>query len=539
MAVTTTFPTTVDTFPIRGQVSTSHVGDYTQEQLAIRALEQYLIEDAATMTGDLTLVGKLKIGSFASPFDVTATRQYGVEVHTSGNNYSSTAIRARGRVVTTDTAYAAQGAVLQAANSDGINAGALNGALIEAIGKSTATAATIAEMRGCLVNTEWSAFDTVTNLKTLYVRTHTRDTSVKGYVSTSSYMVYIENEAVGGNGQVMDAGIYFKGTRLSAGNKAFTYAIDMDGITDQLGTADIRLSDGSVINDTNNAWDIGGKITCGSFASPLDVTATRQHGVEIHYSGNNYNCTAIRARGRVVTTDTTAYAQGALLQAANSDGIDAGLVQGALIEGIGKSATTAAAITTMRGCLVNTEWDAKDTITNLRVLHVRTHTRDAATEGYVSGTSYMIYIENEAVGGNGQVMDAGIFFEASRLSAGNKAYTYAIDMSGIVGELGTADIRMSDGSVLGNTSGNSGFGAVSSPTGKVHIDQASTTAAIPALKLDQGDVSEGFIDLVAASAGSTTNPLTTWTTGGAINGFFRVEINGVSKWVPYYTAPTS
>ena len=190
----------------------------------------------------LTLTGKLDVGSQASPIDVTNTRQYGFEIHYSGNNYNVTGIRSRAQLVTTDTSASAQGAVLQAANNDGINAGVLNGALIEAIGKSGSTAATISTMRGALVGAEWGAFDTVTALRTLHVRTHSLNNAGVGSFGTG-YGIYIENEAVGGNGQALDAGIYFKGTNLSAGNKAFTYGIDFRGGT--YATAEIIFKDGT------------------------------------------------------------------------------------------------------------------------------------------------------------------------------------------------------------------------------------------------------------------------------------------------------
>ncbi len=80
---------------------------------------------------------------------------------------------------------------------------------------------------------------------------------------------------------------------------------------------------------------------------------------------------------------------------------------------------------------------------------------------------------------------------------------------------------------------------VALPTGQLHIDQSSTTAAIPVLKLDQGDISEGFVDFVAASAGDISNPITTRTAGNSIQGFVKMEVNGAKYWMPYYDAPTS
>ena len=84
--------------------------------------------------------------------------------------------------------------------------------------------------------------------------------------------------------------------------------------------------------------------------------------------------------------------------------------------------------------------------------------------------------------------------------------------------------------------GNVGIGTT--PLAKLHIDQASTTAAIPVLSLDQADESDGFINFIGTSAASAVGPISTWTGGAAIEGYVRVEINGVQKWMPYCADPT-
>lgn len=73
---------------------------------------------------------------------------------------------------------------------------------------------------------------------------------------------------------------------------------------------------------------------------------------------------------------------------------------------------------------------------------------------------------------------------------------------------------------------------------KLHI-KVGTTDAVECLKLEQLDVSEGFANFVSTSDANTTNPITTWTTGAAIAGFVRIEINGTDQWIPFYSAPTS
>jgi hypothetical protein len=208
-----------------------------------------------------------------------------------------------------------------------------------------------------------------------------------------------------------------------------------------------RDNDEITVGSAATAVTISRKLTSGSFGSPLDVTNTRQYGYEIHYSGNNYNVTGIRSRAQLVTTDTTATALGGLFQGANNDNIDAGVVMGLMAEAIGKSTSNASTISTMRGALVGTEWGALDTVTNLKTLHIRGHSLNAAGAGSF-GTGYGLYIENEAVGGNGQAYDAGIYFKGTNLSGGNSAYTYGIDFSGAT--YGTAELILSNGETISN-----------------------------------------------------------------------------------------
>ena len=240
------------------------------------------------------------------------------------------------------------------------------------------------------------------------------------------------------------------------------------GTTNQIAVTDDIT--GGVILSITDPLAVPGKVTAGSFSSPTDVTATRQYGFELHYSGNDYDVTGIRSRAQLVTTDTSATAQGALLQAANNDGIDAGVLNGALIEAIGKSDTNASTISMMRGCLVNTEWGAYDTVTALHTLHVRLHSLNNAGAGSF-GTGYGIYLENEAVGGNGQALDAGIYFKGTNLSAGNKAFGYGIDFSGAT--YGTADIKLSSS---GNIDMNTGI--LGSSSGDLTIKPSSTYKVI-------------------------------------------------------------
>lgn len=89
--------------------------------------------------------------------------------------------------------------------------------------------------------------------------------------------------------------------------------------------------------------------------------------------------------------------------------------------------------------------------------------------------------------------------------------------------------------VLG--AGHFGIGLVN-PLAKLHIDQASTTAAIPVLSLDQADISDGFINFIGATAASAAGPISTWTVANLV-GYVRCEINGAQQWLGFYDAPTA
>jgi hypothetical protein len=63
--------------------------------------------------------------------------------------------------------------------------------------------------------------------------------------------------------------------------------------------------------------------------------------------------------------------------------------------------------------------------------------------------------------------------------------------------------------------------------------------AVPTLTLVQNDDSEEILQIKATSAASVVNPLTSWTTGNSIQGFIKIDINGTTRYLPFYDAPTS
>jgi len=86
--------------------------------------------------------------------------------------------------------------------------------------------------------------------------------------------------------------------------------------------------------------------------------------------------------------------------------------------------------------------------------------------------------------------------------------------------------------ILGDA--NVGIGIVT-PTGQLHIDQSSASGAKPVLRLNQTDIDDTFVDFVGTSAADGTRSISSDTTeDGAKFGAYRVEINGVTKWVRVY-----
>ena len=76
---------------------------------------------------------------------------------------------------------------------------------------------------------------------------------------------------------------------------------------------------------------------------------------------------------------------------------------------------------------------------------------------------------------------------------------------------------------------------IATPTAKTHIDQSSTSWAIPVLRLDQGDIDDTFIDFIWTSAADWTRSISSDTTEDSAKFWaIRVEINWVTKWIRIY-----
>lgn len=85
-----------------------------------------------------------------------------------------------------------------------------------------------------------------------------------------------------------------------------------------------------------------------------------------------------------------------------------------------------------------------------------------------------------------------------------------------------------------DTNGYGGFGTIN-PIAQWHVDQASAAGAIPVLLLDQADVDHTFIDFVGAYAVDGSRSISMDTTeDSAKYCAFKIEINGITKWIRVY-----
>lgn len=73
------------------------------------------------------------------------------------------------------------------------------------------------------------------------------------------------------------------------------------------------------------------------------------------------------------------------------------------------------------------------------------------------------------------------------------------------------------------------------PVAQLDVTQDGSTSAIPVLALDQTDIDDSFINYIGTSASDGSRSISSDTTEDSAKfGAFRVEINGVTKWVRVY-----
>jgi hypothetical protein len=136
------------------------------------------------------------------------------------------------------------------------------------------------------------------------------------------------------------------------------------------------------------------------------------------------------------------------------------------------------------------------------------------TDGIVAGLAFMNDAISDAEKRLGQIF---VFTDTTTGEGQMRFYTF---------DDGVANLPLTL-----RASGRVGINAASA-SGQLHVDQASTTAAIPTLILDQADLSEEFIEFTSTVGAG--NPIDTAALG-SYYGRIRVNVTGVGyKFIPLY-----
>jgi hypothetical protein len=152
------------------------------------------------------------------------------------------------------------------------------------------------------------------------------------------------------------------------------------------------------------------------------------------------------------------------------------------------------------------------------------------------GTITPASVSGAAAGASVHVEVSGDLFPAyrmGRVSGGaftNRQWAFGVDGGG---RWFVQDVTGAVNRIFVDTSGNMSIGQNLVPAAKLHVDQFSTTAAIPVTSLDQADLSEEFINFITTVGAG--NPIDTAAIG-TYYGKARVAVNGTFKYVALYNS---
>jgi len=171
--------------------------------------------------------------------------------------------------------------------------------------------------------------------------------------------------------------------------------------------------------------------------------------------------------------------------------------------------------------------------------------------GYVYGDVYGIYasvdIEAAVTGISGDVFGLKVWVDADKVPDGTTYMLYLEEYTNINYGI------YQDGTAPHYLQGKVGIGTgVTAPAAQLHVDQSSTTGAIPVVVLDQADIDLEFIKFIGSSedgqADRSLVDAVDMTTPGALVGWFQINVEDVQGtnpiadgvyYVPFYAAPAA
>lgn len=143
-----------------------------------------------------------------------------------------------------------------------------------------------------------------------------------------------------------------------------------------------------------------------------------------------------------------------------------------------------------------------------------------------------LMIRNEAVGGNGRTMDSAIRIVDLNMGGGTKSFTYGIDLYGL--EIGTADIYLSSGGLIGGASGHL---QIDSSGNVALIRKLTVTRAAAAITGEEHLVSVDYSGICSTGDSMVGGNFAVTPTGNAatwVSGIFAKVTQGATKAVNGY-----
>jgi len=282
-------------------------------------------------------------------------------------------------------------------------------------------------------------------------------------------------------------------------------------------STDLLLVDGSQTGATGAAQDFGsnGILLDAISESTSGAGVTIEGIVDINASGTKklLDLTASTTKNRGLniapsmtgsTSGTAGVALSPKLQPSAAYGSAYGIIN------ITKAQSSTFDLTTVYVSFNRLDVDASYTgqITSANTIMVQSPTIDGTAPTNLTG----VRIGNH--GRPGATNSYGLFLEAQSGSTNNY---------GIYAQGATVDHYIA---------GNVGIGAT--PAAKLHVDQSSSTGAVPVLYLDQADVSEELIEIVStAGTGNAVEAVGAKTL--TTTHFLKITLNGATRYIPVGT----
>jgi hypothetical protein len=243
------------------------------------------------------------------------------------------------------------------------------------------------------------------------------------------------------------------GLRIDIGNLEIGSQADNYGMFQVNGQTGLITgeNDETLDNATNGEWNIVGKIVIDN-----DNTNTNSASPLVNlYSHPHHDTTAVvgeviglRSSVRIDVDSPSGDATGLKVQAGcMGAGYTLRTVRGAYVEVVNKQASGSSETwTDTRGVEINMDLDQGasgyvTTFTNAAAIWAKWNLPTAGSYTTVTN-GYGMLMDNEAVGGTGQMLDAALYVKDTNMSGGISGWDYGIDFSGVGSDgYGTADIK--------------------------------------------------------------------------------------------------